>query len=331
MKLLIVEDDFSVLYLLKRILASKKHEILVAKDGEEALNIISQNPIDVLVTDWMMPKINGMELIQLVRERITPCPVIIVVTALNSKEAKDIALESGADDFITKPFVKEDIIERIERSYQKRKTSLSYTEQSKSSVHYKAKKMLGLGIAASTGGPKTLMTVIKDMGFLEKTAVFVVLHGPSWMLETFAERLQNFTKMNVYIANDKMEISDGCIYIAPGDNHLIIDAKDFLLRVTNDPPENYVRPAADPLFRSIAKTFGKNSIGVVLTGMGRDGSIGAGYISVHNGFVIAQDPIDTVVPSMPQTVIDLNLANKIVRLNEIGFEIRKYIKNFNFD
>lgn len=331
MRILIVEDDHIVLYLLKRILAQKKYEIFLAKDGVEALDIISRYEIDIVLTDWMMPRLNGLELIQLIREKVKPSPVIIVITSLNLTEAREKAFDSGADDYIVKPFEKDELLERIEINYSRRKQSIFHLPETTEIVNRKAEKLIGIGIAASTGGPKIVLNVIKDIGKIENSAIFIVLHGPKWMLESFIVRLQQQTEMICQLGEDNLDIKPGHIYLAPGDKHMIIDPKDFVIRLNDDPPENFVKPAADPLFRSLAKTFGKNAVGIVLTGMGKDGSIGAGFISVNNGFVIAQDPADAVIASMPQTVIELKLANKILKHNLIGAEVRNYVKNFTFN
>jgi len=147
---------------------------------------------------------------------------------------------------------------------------------------------------------------------------FIVQHGPSWMLETFAQRLQKETKLKVSLAANNIEIEKGCIYIAPGDKHLRIEQHTFKMLLDEGPKENFVRPAADPLFRSIASAFGKYSIGVILTGLGRDGAQGAAQISSVQGVVIVQDPETAVAPSMPRTVIEGGVPHKLAPLSTIG-------------
>jgi two-component system, chemotaxis family, protein-glutamate methylesterase/glutaminase len=93
------------------------------------------------------------------------------------------------------------------------------------------------------------------------------------------------------------------------------------LSLNQDPPENFVRPAADPLFRSVAKAFGRDAVAVVLTGMGRDGTIGAGYVASAGGTVLAQDPATAILASMPQSVIDLRIATSVVPLDRMGAAI----------
>jgi two-component system chemotaxis response regulator CheB len=105
-----------------------------------------------------------------------------------------------------------------------------------------------------------------------------------------------------------------------------VDAQRAVIRLNDDPEENYVKPAADPLFRSLARAFGRRTIGVVATGMGRDGTIGAGYLAAAGGLVIAQDPATAILPSMPQSVIDLRIAKIISPLDSLGGVVSGNIK-----
>ena len=136
----------------------------------------------------------------------------------------------------------------------------------------------------------------------------MLLHGPAWALESFVKSLQHSTEMKVRLAEDGMYAAPGEIYVAPGDRHLIITPNRLKLRLVDDSPENYVRPSADPLLRSVSKAFGHYCIATVMTGLGRDGASGASHVAKAGGIVIAQEPATAVAPSMPRTVIEMVLT-----------------------
>jgi two-component system chemotaxis response regulator CheB len=162
-------------------------------------------------------------------------------------------------------------------------------------------------------------------------AFFAVLHGPAWMFETFVMHQKRKMKMPIRLAEEGLVASAGVVYLAPGDRHLSVDPRSRELRLTTDPPENYVRPSADPLFRSIARAFGRHSIAVVLTGMGRDGSIGAEHIAAAGGVVIAQDPATCVAPSMPQTVLNMGVATETVHPDRLAASIAGHVERLSVD
>jgi two-component system chemotaxis response regulator CheB len=183
-----------------------------------------------------------------------------------------------------------------------------------------------VGLAASTGGPSTLATLFENLGVVKNAAFLIVLHGQEWMLKTFAKSLQSRTTMPVILGKDGLNIEPGKIYIAPGERHMIIKDNSTELTLTDDEPVNYVKPSADPLFKSIAFSFGDKSIGIVLTGMGHDGSVGAGYISAAGGKIMAQDPQDAILSSMPESVIKLKLADIIAPIEMIAGRLINELK-----
>lgn len=329
MKVLVVEDNVSGKLLLFKILKREGYQVFSSGNGAEAVELLKKETFDAVLTDWMMPQLDGIELIHYIRKNIVPVPVLIMITALDSRQAREKALDAGADDYITKPFHVHEIRERLENCIMRRKSEFETSADVKEVRTPRKPSFPALGIAASTGGPSTLTDLFMALRPLNEAAVFVVLHGPVWMLRSFSERLQGRTSMEVLLAEDKMPIQKGKVYIAPGDVHMIIDASNMEIRLWDGPPENFVRPSADPLFRAIASTFGKNSLAVILTGMGHDGSIGAGYISAAGGVVVAQDPAGAIAPSMPQSVIDLRIAGVVSPLEKIPSVIDETIRKLS--
>jgi two-component system chemotaxis response regulator CheB len=177
-------------------------------------------------------------------------------------------------------------------------------------------------IAASTGGPPTLIELFKDIPDNANVAFYIVQHGPPWMLETLSQRLQRETKLKVHLATDGMKTEPGNIYIAPGDYHMKINA-DYSITLDNSPKENFVRPAADPLFHSAAKVFGKYLFAVVLTGLGRDATNGSASVASAKGSVYVQDPNTTVAPSMAKTVIESGIKHQVIALSDLGKTMSK--------
>jgi two-component system chemotaxis response regulator CheB len=325
MKVLVVEDIVTSRILLCKILKKEGYEVLSASNGVEALDLIANEKFDAILTDWMMPNLDGIELIEKIRKTVRPIPVIIVITALSSRSAKEKAFEAGADDYIAKPYDNKEVVARLENCLNRLKSDSAQFLNDDQYEFVKVPPFAGVCIAASTGGPPALLNLFSKLQPTMKAAFFVVLHGPAWMLESFTERIQRETSMKVKLGEEGMPIKPGEIYLAPGDRHMVINPQKLCIEITDGPPENYVKPSADPLFRSVAFLFKSKSLSVILTGMGRDGAIGSGYISAAGGITIAQDPKTATLPSMPQSIIDLRIAKVIAPLDEIGEIVNKSI------
>lgn len=324
MKILIVEDDPTSTLILERSLRKAGYETLTAVDGVEALEFLEAQPCDAIVSDWMMPRMDGIELVHKIRSSIQPLPVILIVTSLSMPEARSHALRAGADDYLAKPFAVPEVLERLANCLARRQQPepLPSTIRKTPSVAPSAPppSFAAVALTASTGGPEAVREVLRGLDNARDTAFFLVLHGPAWMLETFTSRLQREIPIPVRIAEDGMSIQPGSLLVAPGDWHMVV-ADGPVVRLHQEPPENYMRPAADPLFRSMACIFQKHAMAVVLSGMGRDGALGASEIAACGGMVICQDPQTAVAPSMPQTVINAGVSSAVVPLSEIAPEI----------
>lgn len=314
---LVVDDELTNSILMKRLLSKANLNVTMCSSATEALDELKKQTFQCVVTDWMMPQIDGIELIRRIRETTNPIPYIIMVTALVTDSAKNYALESGADDYIAKPIDVSDFAARVTDGVNK---VVQTTVEIKTTVT-KGKKNLkpkspAIAIATSTGGPPTLIALLKDLPANLDSPVFVVQHGPPWMLETFAQRLGRDTKLKVKLAENNEDIKKGIVYIAPGDYHIKITS-DYKIILDDGPKENFVRPAADPLFVSMADAYGQFSIGVCLTGLGKDSVIGADYIVKSGGKVYVQDPTTAVAPSMPNAVINSGIKSKVLKVEEI--------------
>ncbi|MFQ5715883.1 MAG: chemotaxis protein CheB [Nitrospinales bacterium] len=331
MKVLIAEDDLDNAYLLETILKKSAFSVEVAYNGREALERLKVERFDALLTDWMMPEMDGMELIRQVRKQIAPVPLIIMVTAIDSTKGRAFALDAGADDYVTKPYSKQELLKSLgdglERSRQKAPEIAPVQEPPlESPAEFQIlPPFVGVVIAASTGGPPAIMEIIREFPEYCEAAFFTVQHGPAWMLETFADRLQEETGLKTALARTGKIPKPGEFYLAPGDCHLCLKTPFGAVELTDDPEENFVRPSADPLFRSAARLFGKYCVGVILTGMGRDGTQGAAEIIRAGGTVLVQEPRTAIAISMPQTAISSGVATEVVPLKSMGKTILHHV------
>jgi len=318
-KILVVEDDITSGILIKRILLKAGYSVVVVHKGVDALRHLEFEEYNAVLTDWMMPNMDGIELIRNIRSSIRPIPLIIMITALVSDEARYYALESGADDYIAKPFDSEEVLACLEQNlikyYDKRAKEIDLVE-------FDATKSIptfvGVFFAASTGGPVILQDIFKSISPKLNAAYYIVQHGPPWIIDTLANKFQKYTQLKVSVARHNDVSKPGNIYFAAGNKHLRVEPGSFLLNLDEGPKENFTRPSADPLFRSGAEAFGKYAIAVVLTGMGRDGTQGAVQIASVNGRVIVQDPETATASSMPKSVLESNINCIVVHPEQLS-------------
>jgi len=323
-KILVVEDELTNSILIKKVLTTAGYLVLVAQNGADALKFLEKETFDAVLTDWMMPHIDGIELIRRIRESIDPLPLIIMITALVSQDAREYALEAGADDYIAKPIDINELTSRLEEGLLKKSQTAPLEPIKAKKVNKGANPPFGaVVIATSTGGPPTLIEIFNKLNVNSGVAYLIVQHGPPWMLDTFAQRLQKETTMKVFTPVNGTRIEPNCVYVAPGDLHMRVHKSDNKIVLDDAPKENFVRPAADPLFRSAAEYFGEYCIGVVLTGLGRDGTAGATELNAAGGVVLVQDPKSATAQSMPTAVINSNTPHKVVHLQNMAEEINK--------
>ena len=309
MNLLIAEDDPVNARTLEHILQGAGHRVVVTYDGVQALKAIEREKFKALVTDWMMPNVNGIELTRKARASV---PIIVFATSLDSDAARQYALDTGADDYLVKPYQRQDLLACLENCRARLAQSLPARPQMLIRGPSVAPPFVCLCIAASTGGPTVLTELLESLPAPFPAAIVIVQHGPAWMLESFARRLSEKTDFDVKPTSHETLPEPGKVYIAAGDHHTIFDIDTLRFQVLDEPPENFVRPAADPLFRSAALAFGRYCIAVVMTGLGRDGGLGAQYISGAGGHIVIQDPDSAVAKTMPRTALNLGIQADVL-------------------
>jgi two-component system chemotaxis response regulator CheB len=180
-----------------------------------------------------------------------------------------------------------------------------------------------IAIGSSTGGPQALVQVVSAIAADLNAPVLITQHMPPTFTAILAESIARSSGLQCIEAVTGMMLERGCVYVAPGDYHMTIKGRGGPIELNQAPPENFCRPAVDPMFRSVAAAYGPLALGVVLTGMGSDGRDGARAIVGAGGTVIAQDEETSVVWGMPGAVALAGLAAAILPLDLIGAEIKK--------
>lgn len=182
-------------------------------------------------------------------------------------------------------------------------------------------------IGSSTGGPQALLNFFTGFDNAPPVPVLITQHMPATFTAILADHLQKATGWPTHEGADSMEIKAGHIYVAPGGRHMELARKSGLpvLKITDDPPENFCRPAVDPMLRSASKVFGKRSLGVMLTGMGHDGLNGARALIESGATLLAQDRASSVVWGMPGAVAEAGLCTEILPITELGAAAERWL------
>ncbi len=317
-KILIVSPDKSRLRYISNILYKSNYSVNEVMDYSIAYQKILLETPDSIFIDVFSNYLSGLELISKIR-KVNKSLIIFAFVDIGSPEICNKVMSYGANRYFIPPYYSDVLLKSLELEFSESPERKSRQRASASFV--------ATGIVASTGGPITLENIISKLEFTNKAAFFIVLHAPAWMLENYTERLNQTTKYNVHLAQEGMKIKPGNIYFAPGNFHMIVDSQQ-IIKLNQNPPVNFVRPSADPLFESIAKVFKNSSIGVVLTGMGHDGTSGAAHIKKSGGTIIVQSPDSAVIHAMPLAVINAGLADKTVPLDDLHKELIKEIESF---
>lgn len=334
---LIIDDSAVVRDILESSLSKDPRINVVgtAMDPYIARTRIAQNKIDVITLDIEMPRMDGLTFLKYLMKSY-PIPVIILSSLTRKNdEASFQALKLGAIDIVPKPggpYSVGDVIEELTNKiimasridFEKVKERTKSIQQTGSSLE--AVKMLSkikttnklIVVGASTGG-----TVALERLFINFPKNFpptiAVIHMPERFTYTFAKRLNDICEVTVKEAVNNEKALKGHVYIAPGNHHLQVRmvGKDYLLKVIEGPKLHSQRPAVDVLFRSAAKYIGRNTYGVLLTGMGKDGAEGLLEIKEAGGHTVAQDESTSVVFGMPKAAIDIGGADIVLPLPKI--------------
>jgi two-component system chemotaxis response regulator CheB len=347
-RVLVVDDSTVVRRLLADLIAAEPDMEVVgtAADGRIAMAKLDQVNPDLVTLDVEMPQMNGLETLAAIRKVRPRLPVIMCSTLTQPAAAATLdALALGASDYVTKPAgagtrqeavgkLRDDLIGKI-RFFVRGTLQVPLPPAAPSAVTApRARPAVAAGgriailaIGVSTGGPNALQTLVPALGLDLPVPILVVQHMPPTFTRLLADRLANLRGGRVEEATNGVIAQPGTIYIAPGDFHMTVARREgtTVLTLSQDPPENSCRPAVDPLFRSVAATFGARAVGVVLTGMGRDGSNGCEHLHEKGAQILVQDEASSVVWGMPGLVARKGLADEVLPLAQLGPEIRRRV------
>lgn len=333
----LITEDSPLVAIMMRELLNQDSEIEVvgwAKNGQEAIDLSNSLVPDVITMDLNMPVMSGLKAIETIAAS-RPVPILAVSQMIESRDS-DVAFEalcSGASDIMSKPAgygqrgfvaVKEELISRV-KSVAKIQPRRFRLRQSASAASLKLAKAPtpreGLvTIGASTGGPAALTVLLKGFPKNFPFPIAVVQHIAPGFLVGLAQWLKRISPLPVKVGEDQEPLKAGTIYLAPDNYHLQINA-DKKIVLNDDPPIRNHRPSVDYLMKSAAAAYGKQTIGVLLTGMGNDGADGLKTIRDAGGKTIAQNEATSLVFGMPKEAISRGAAQIVSPLEEIASEV----------
>jgi len=343
-KTLIVDDSaYSRTVIGKMIESDERLEVIgIATDGVDAIAKTLRLKPDVITLDLEMPNIDGFTFLRwLMRERPTP---VLVLSSKSDSRIIFRALELGAVDFLAKPEsgiargieeIRDDLVAKIHTVANLEMSKVKFTVNLLSRVQTpqaarKEDEVLQhrgpvdvIAIAASTGGPPAIQAILAALPADLSASVVIVQHMPAGFTRSFAERLNKLSPLAVSEATEGDRVKPGRVFIAPGGYHLLIkkDNRGLVTELLLRSPTDLYVPSADRMMMSIADTCGPAALGVVLTGMGRDGVEGVIAIRNRRGQCLAESKDSAVIFGMPQEAIRTGAVDKVLPLHKIADEI----------
>ncbi len=323
-----------------------------AAHGKIALQKLEQSSVDLITLDMEMPEMNGLDVLREIRKRNFKVRVIVFSSqTTKGAEAAISALEQGADDVIAKPSgdnlsfdtaaeaIRSVLVPKILQFVNKEKSVLPKDNFIQPQIkNYlsspKTKKDISkfypslIVIGSSTGGPTALEKIFQSIVAPIDIPILITQHMPPVFTEILARRLGELSGIPSFEAKSGTLIKANHIYVAPGDYHFLIEGNKQHPKIVlnQNPQRNSVRPAVDYLFETAADIFGDSCLGVVLTGMGEDGLVGARKIRQQGGSILIQDKASCVVFGMPGAIYDSDDYDQISSLDVIAHQIKRASK-----
>ncbi|MDY6862884.1 MAG: chemotaxis response regulator protein-glutamate methylesterase [Thermodesulfobacteriota bacterium] len=353
LKVLIVDDTIFYRKIISDILQGIEDTKVVgsAGNGKIALSRISVLKPDLLILDIEMPEMNGLDVLRHLKKDYPDVGAIMLSTL--TREGSEItikALELGAFDFIQKPqsgtleenkkIILESLKPRLKawkrridiKRMLKRLPEDSVTKPVSGSLKADIQVRNGrseiVGIGISTGGPKALSLMLPKLPINTVVPVVIVQHMPPLFTRSLAKNLNSKCILSVKEAVNGEELKPGTVFLAAGGKQMKISSgvggKKFI-RITDDPPENSCKPSVDYLFRSIAHHYADRATGVIMTGMGNDGTKGLTLMKQSGAYIIAQNEATCTVYGMPKTPVDNGIVDIVVPLEKMADEIIKTV------
>lgn len=359
-KVILVDDSVIIRGFYRRMLASEPDIEVVADagNGEQAVERLRRTPADVMILDVEMPVMDGLAAIPHLLT-VQPDLKIIMSSTLTARNAEISvkAMSAGACEYVQKPSAKgeiateqsfrRDLMEKVRHLGVARRraaqdadrpipvparttASVSWARSRADEVALRTPGTLRpqvIAIGSSTGGPQALQTVLAALNPRIGLPVVVTQHMPAAFTRILAEHLDRKTAWSCREAADGDALVPGEVLVAPGGFHMLVKVVDggHVVTMNQDPPENFCRPAVDPMFRSVAGVFGGHVLAIILTGMGTDGTQGAKVIIEKGGTVIAQDEETSVVWGMPGSAAAAGTCSAVLPLPGIAGYVEDFI------
>lgn len=338
-RVLVVDDSALVRKLLSEIINDEKDMMTIgaAPDPLVAREMIRNLNPDVLTLDVEMPRMDGLDFLERLM-RLRPMPVVMVSTL--TERGSDItlrALELGAVDYVSKPKIgiagdlknyAEEITGKIRAAIQARPRRIQGNGAPAQLLPAVGNRILStekiIVIGASTGGTEAIKDVLVQLP-PDAPGVLVTQHMPEAFTKSFAARLDGLCRIAVKEAEHGERVLPGHAYIAPGHSHLLLrrSGANYMTELSQGPPVNRHRPSVDVLFQSAAIAGGPNVVGVILTGMGKDGAVGMLEMKKAGAFNISQDEASCVVFGMPKEAIATGGVDEILPLQDVAGGVLK--------
>ena len=333
---IVLVDDSAVVRAVVRDIFHATGDIAVvgeAENGKEAVALTEQLKPDLIVMDIMMPVMDGLTAIEEIMARF-PTPILVLSATMDERHVDYAfaAIKKGALDVMEKPHLSglhcgssfaASIVEkarilarvRVIRRWPTRATRVELKND-----YQKGRRDI-LAIGASTGGPKAVMSIMKSLPADFRATIFIVQHIASGFARGFAQWLDRNSGVKVRLAADGQAFGKGEAFVAPNDCHMVLEKGK--IRLVQAEPVNCCRPSIDVFFNSLAEEEGSRVVGVLLTGMGRDGARGLRHVKDKGGFTMVQDETSCTVFGMPKAAIALDAADEILPLLSIPEAITK--------
>ncbi len=338
-RVLVVDDSAIVRGLISRQLESDTEIKVVgsAPNGQVALEMLDRCAPDVVVLDIEMPVMDGLTALPLML-MAHPFLKIVMASTLTRRNAEVSlrALQLGASDYIAKPEgrlgaadeFKRDLIAKVKalgpaRAVANPVAPLAMARGAPSG-QVRRGAPTALAIGASTGGPPALLKLFEALRGAVEQPIFLTQHMPATFTALLSEQLSRVGLRPCREGQDGERVEPGRCYVAPGGWHMTVSTgrQGPTVHLNQDPPENFCRPAVDPMFRSLASVYGAGLVGLMLTGMGSDGAKGCVAVADAGGRFVVQDEASSVVWGMPGAAANTGRAERILPLDQIGSWIR---------
>jgi two-component system chemotaxis response regulator CheB len=344
-KVLIADDSATAREYLAYIIDSDPDMQVIGtvRNGEEALEFLRHESPDVITMDINMPKMNGLEATRKIMEE-KPIPIVIITASWDVKDVQTtfLAMEAGALMTLERPvgfgdtnYDKDarELIQTIKLMSEvkvvkrwKRKPARDISNVQIDSSFQSEREIAVVAIGASTGGPLVIHTILSGLSKEFITPILIVQHMALGFMQGFADWLAQASHLMVSIASHGEYLLPGHAYIAPDGFHMGVETNGRIL-LSKDEAENHLRPSVSYLFRSVARVYGKNAIGLLLTGMGKDGAKELKMMKDLGAITIAQSKETSIVFGMPGEAVNLNATTYVLPTEEIPKALDKLVND----